>query len=219
MQNMHINKSKNMHVMLSSMHSNPAKMMMTQHNTTSGTSRTQTNNPSKPKPLSIIRTRAQPYNFVPVPPYGRVYGRTPRDEERLLEISRYLARHNLVLVKSATAGEGFILRILSTEQARQRLETRFGDRYRPPDSWIVEDPSYIGLVCSWEYSSATSHSSTASNDGGATATTAATTTNEDASSNTTITAMKGPLENKTTWSESILEILDNYYNHSGRGEL
>jgi hypothetical protein len=94
-----------------------------------------------------IKLQAQHYNFIPVPPYGQIIAATKKDKDILKEIGLQMEAQNQVLTLSSK--EGFILRVISPSQARQRLGI-FGSGYRPKDSWVVEDPTE-GLVCSWEY--------------------------------------------------------------------
>jgi hypothetical protein len=95
-----------------------------------------------------IKLQARHYNFIPVPPFGQIIGATRKDQDILREIGSQMEAQNHVLTLSSQEG-GFILRVISPSQARQRLG-RFGTGYRPKDSWVVENPTE-GLVCSWEY--------------------------------------------------------------------
>ena len=98
----------------------------------------------------MIKLQARQYNFIPVPPYGQIMGATPNDQDIVNDIGRHLEAQNQVLtLSSPSQEEGFILRVISPAQARQRLG-KFGTGYRPKDSWVVENP-IEGLVCSWEY--------------------------------------------------------------------
>lgn len=96
---------------------------------------------------SPIKLQAHHYNFIPVPPYGQIIGVTRKDQDILKAIGWQMEAQNQVLTLSSQGG--FILRVISPSQARQRLG-RFGSGYRPKDSWVVENPTE-GLVCSWEY--------------------------------------------------------------------
>ena len=99
---------------------------------------------------NYLPLEAQLYNFVPIPPYGQLIGITKDDKAVLSHVSRYLQSQNQVLtVRSSCRRRSFILRVIGPEQARERL-ARFGSKYRPSNSWIIEKPEE-GLVCSWEY--------------------------------------------------------------------
>ena len=143
--------------------------------------------PTDEQSPNIIRlSQPQPYNFVPIPPYGRILGKSPESQEALKRIGEYLEAHDLVItlpdlvpttIQSVTTCSGrrrtinrqhsqqrrLIVRIISPNQARDRVRRRLGASYRPPD-WddVVGDCRELdvakvmnhnaaGLVCCWEY--------------------------------------------------------------------
>ena len=136
----------------------------------------------------ICLSQPQPYNFVPIPPYGRILGKSLKSEQELKRIGEYLDAYDLVITLPDSIATAFgsastcsgrrrtinrqhqgrmIIRIISPNQARERVRRRLGaSSYRPPDwSEVVgeskesnmtvvdgrnQEPDE-GLVCCWEY--------------------------------------------------------------------
>lgn len=91
-----------------------------------------------------IKVSSQLYNFVPVKPRGHMIGVTTQDREILQSVSSQLQAFDHVMALRFENSPGFILRIVSPEQARQRL-ARFGTRMVAAFSTFPNS-----LVCSWE---------------------------------------------------------------------
>jgi hypothetical protein len=131
----------------------PTLLPLQDHNST-GKARKQ------PQPHSCFRlSRPQPYNFVPIPPYGRILAPDVPSQQVLASISEYLEQNNLVLTLPATSAmtivtttdmtcsgrrrtrqrrRTLIIRIISPRQAQCRMEERFGSSsssssFRPMD--------------------------------------------------------------------------------------
>lgn len=92
-----------------------------------------------------IKLVSQNYNFIPIPPRGRIFGISNEDKETIRDIRRRLESRDQVMTLRYRNDDGFILRIVSPEQARQRLSSFFlhSDFETFPE----------GLLCSWEYPS------------------------------------------------------------------
>ena len=137
----------------------------------------------------ICLSQPQPYNFVPIPPYGRILGKSWKSQQELKRIGEYLDAHDLVITLPDSIATTFgssgtcsgrrrsinrqhqgrmIVRIISPNQARERVRRRLGtSSYRPPD-WnevvaaeskeghmtVVDGKNQEpdeGLICCWEY--------------------------------------------------------------------
>lgn len=91
-----------------------------------------------------IKLCSQLYNFVPVRPRGQVFAVNEADKQTLRDISNRLEGRDQVMTLRFPNKQGFILRLVSPQQARQRLSRFQGSPLA--DFNISPD----ALVCSWE---------------------------------------------------------------------
>lgn len=91
-----------------------------------------------------IKVISQHYNFIPVKPRGRIYGVSKEDQEIIQIVSSRLQARDQVMTLRYKNSNGFILRIISPEQAHQRLSGM-------GTSLVAAfQTSPNSLVCSWE---------------------------------------------------------------------
>jgi hypothetical protein len=128
--------------------------------------------PQKQQPPSCFRlSRPQPYNFVPIPPYGRILAQNVASQQVLARISDYLEQGNLVLTLPATSAttivttttamtcsgrrrtrqrrRTLVVRIISPRQAQCRMKERFGSTsssFRPMDWDQLVSPTFTADV-------------------------------------------------------------------------
>lgn len=93
---------------------------------------------------STIRVTSQQYNFFPVKPRGHIFGATEHDQDIIKSISSRLEASDQVMTLRAVHPNGFVLRIVSPEQAHQRL-ARLGASLVATFTNLENS-----LVCSWE---------------------------------------------------------------------
>jgi hypothetical protein len=98
-----------------------------------------------PATIKLVSTS---YNFIPVRPRGRIYGLTREDSATIRDIRRRLEARDQVMTLRFGNDDGFILRIISPEQAQQRLSSFF--RGGSKGSFEIFPD---GLLCCWEFPS------------------------------------------------------------------
>jgi chorismate mutase len=91
-----------------------------------------------------IKVTSQQYNFFPVKPRARICGVTENDQDIVQSISSRLEASDQVMTLRSEQSNGFILRIVSPEQAHQRL-ARLGASLVATFTILPNS-----LVCSWE---------------------------------------------------------------------
>ncbi|KAL3931199.1 MAG: hypothetical protein SGBAC_011422 [Bacillariaceae sp.] len=101
-------------------------------------------NTSFPEWLEVVPLRSQPYNFVPIPPYGRLQGISQQDKSIVQQIRLALEESDQVMTL-IVRNSRLILRIISPQQARRRLSAF------PSLSGNIEQLGATeGLMCCWE---------------------------------------------------------------------
>jgi hypothetical protein len=96
-----------------------------------------------------IKLVSQTYNFIPIRPRGRIYGISDEDKETIRDIRRRLGSRDQVMSLRYRNDDGFIVRIISPEQAKQRLASFFQHGNQKDNFESAPE----GLLCSWEYPS------------------------------------------------------------------
>jgi hypothetical protein len=86
---------------------------------------------------------SQMYNFVPVKPRGRLCGVSKEDAETLQDIRLRLENRDQVMTLRYRNDDGFIIRIISPEQANRRLAPF-------PNQAGLFNSFPDGLLCCWE---------------------------------------------------------------------
>jgi hypothetical protein len=89
-----------------------------------------------------IKMSSQLYNFVPIPPFGRLVGITSKDRTTLQDIRKCLEQHDQVMTLRYPS-RNLILRVISPEQSSRRLSAFPGARTK---FTTFEE----GLLCCWE---------------------------------------------------------------------
>jgi hypothetical protein len=95
-----------------------------------------------PPSIPIVELRSQLYNFVPVPPFGRLKGVTRQDQEIIQRVRSELEETNQVMTLRFTQMK-IILRIISPDQARRRSFPGLLQKFENFSD---------GLLCCWEIS-------------------------------------------------------------------
>lgn len=93
--------------------------------------------------------RLEPYNIIPIPPWGNMRGLTETDESMLVRIMDRLEELNEVAVpRNLDASELLDIRIVTQIQAQRLLSTV---PWSPRKSaWIVESEREKSLICCWK---------------------------------------------------------------------
>ena len=86
------------------------------------------------------------YNFIPIGPRAQIQGVSEQDKETIRIVRRRLEARDQVMTLRFPNEDGFVLRIISPEQAKRRLASFFQQRQH-----FESFPE--GLLCSWEYPS------------------------------------------------------------------
>jgi hypothetical protein len=91
--------------------------------------------------------RCEPYNMVPVPPWGQIRGLQPEDDHVLLPVASRLAESGEVATPSGFhAYQVLDVRIVTKEQARRLWSMIQGLK----SSWLVQKEAEIPLLCCWQ---------------------------------------------------------------------
>jgi hypothetical protein len=105
-------------------------------------------------PIFAIKLVSQSYNFIPIRPRGRLCGLTEQDRATIRDIRRRLESRDQVMTLRYRNDDGFILRIISPEQAKRRLSSFFSSTGRSNQDAAASFESFSeGLLCCWEYPS------------------------------------------------------------------
>jgi hypothetical protein len=108
-------------------------------------------------PISAIKLVSQTYNFIPIRPRGRLCGLTEQDRATIRAIRRRLESRDQVMTLRYPHYDGFILRIISPEQAKLRLASfsNSTSNRRNQDAAAASgfESFSEGLLCCWEYPS------------------------------------------------------------------
>ena len=97
-----------------------------------------------PEWLHVVQLRSQPYNFVPIPPYGRLQGISAKDKIAIQRVRSVLEESDQVMTL-IVRNNRLILRIISPQQARRRLEA-----FPSMASKFEQLTKTEGLLCCWE---------------------------------------------------------------------
>jgi hypothetical protein len=90
--------------------------------------------------------RCEPYNIVPIPPWGRIHGLGCEDNRILRPVADRLAETNQVAIPMGSYGSGDLdIRILTAAQARL-----LSARYRVRTGWMLQDVDDAPLLCCWQ---------------------------------------------------------------------
>ena len=82
--------------------------------------------------------RCEPYNMIPIPPWGRVRAMSAKDGQILRPVAERLERQNQVAVPMGYHSDEILdIRVASAARARQLLESL---SWTPRGAWILQDP-------------------------------------------------------------------------------
>jgi hypothetical protein len=96
-------------------------------------------------PCSVFR--CEPYNLIPVPPWGQIRGLQPEDDHVLLPVASRLAESGEVATPSGFhVYQVLDVRIVTKEQARRLWPMIQGLK----SSWLVQKEAEIPLLCCWQ---------------------------------------------------------------------
>ncbi|CAJ1947195.1 unnamed protein product [Cylindrotheca closterium] len=97
-----------------------------------------------PEWLSVVQLRSQRYNFVPIPPYGRLQGISDQDKAIIQRVRLTLEESDHVMTL-IVRNNRMILRIISPNQARRRLQA-----FPSLSNKFQQLAATEGLLCCWE---------------------------------------------------------------------
>jgi len=98
-------------------------------------------------PCSVFQS--EPYNMIPIPPWGRIHGLHPDDDYVLKPVACRLEQWGQVAVPAGYANADILdVRIITMMQAK-----RLSPPFRPRTSWMLEAPG-TPLLCCWQDDSA-----------------------------------------------------------------